>query len=468
MGGPDRSVAALLRWALLLPPLVQAYLLPYTPQVDQQCMNPKREYYEDTTQKCCSLCPPGYKVLERCTEHVDTQCGACEGQTYTKFWSRADRCLSCSLKCTGGMVETEKCTPTQNRVCWCPSHQFCRRIIFGTCASCQSYQSCKKGYRVSVAGTNSKDVECAPCSPGTFSDVESHNATCRAHRICKSVRIPGNMTHDAVCHEPSVRVGIVQTTPPGTVNRRTHLPPLHSLTRSPALDTKEIQQPPKSDVSYVAGLVAGVMFGLCALLAVTVFYSAFRKKVPHCALPFGSEKQPLSSTEKAPGKWPHNTGALGQEEQNLLQISMSSSGSLDSPTGSEKSSEIISNLSSSTREAERTQQRSPPANSCSHQGGASAKQPNSRTHVNINCVVNVCNSDHSLQFQPLDGPAATNSGACSLAEEDFPLSKEERPLKREPKAQVAVEVEEDNLDPLAHDGGKPLPLSIQDVGMKTR
>ncbi|KAJ6658766.1 hypothetical protein lerEdw1_019687 [Lerista edwardsae] len=433
-----RSAARLLSWAVLLPLLVQASLLPYAPQTGEHCLDPNREYYEETTQKCCSLCPPGSRRLERCTEDTDTQCGACGEETYMKSWNRAHLCMRCSPQCRGGLVPAKECARTQNRLCWCPSRQFCSRILLETCIMCQSYQRCKKGYGVSVPGTDRKDVECAPCSPGTFSDVESHNATCRAHRICQSRRVPGNGTHDAVCHELDIGVDTAETTPPSPGVVRSQPPPLHSLTSSSTLDTKAIQQPPELDVSSVAGLVAGVMFGICALLAGTIFCSAFCKKVPHCVLPFGNEKQPLSSTEKASGKWPQDSGALGQEEQNLLQISTSSSGSWDSPSGSEKSSELIEQLSSG------------------------------RTHVNISCVVNVCSSDHSLPSRSLDSPTAPDSGSGTLAEEDLPLSKEESPLKREPRGQMVVEVEKGHLDLLDPDGGKPLPLSIQDVGMKTR
>lgn len=95
----------------------------------------------------------------------------------------------------------------------------------------------------------------------------------------------------------------------------------------------------------------------------------------------------------------------------------------------------------------------------------STEQPGTGgTQVNISCVFNLCNPDRSLQLQSLNSSTDTDA----LAGEDVPLSKEESPIQRVSKAQTAVEVEDDSVDTFAYEEGKPLPLSVQDVGMKTR
>ncbi|XP_063001365.1 tumor necrosis factor receptor superfamily member 1B [Elgaria multicarinata webbii] len=455
-----RRSAGLLCSALQLA-LLQVYSLPYTPQHQEKCQHPKMEYYNETINKCCSLCRPGYRVLQRCSASVDTMCTPCEDGMHTDIWSRAVRCFSCNPECTGDLVEVKQCNRTQNRECWCQPHQFCASEHSGECLQCQAYKQCKKGYGVKESGTRSSDVQCAPCTRGTFSDVESHSATCRPHRICKSELLPGNSTSDAICSDSSGSSGIIATSPRITITGKGPLPPQHEVTTIPMLNSK---QDLSTDVSSIAGWVAGVMLAILILIGGTFFSFALRKKGQHCAPLCGNEKQSFSGNMKVSGSWPQASSTLKQEEQNLLQVS-TSSGSLDSPPGSNKSSGI-SNVSTLTIEAEKAPERSSPSSTCMHHNGAKSKQSsNGGTHVNVSCIVSVCNSDHSLQFQSLNGSVVADSRDCALAAEDLPLSKEESPLKREPGRQIAVEVE-DNTDIFDHEG-KPLPLSIQDVGMKT-
>ncbi|XP_053137391.1 tumor necrosis factor receptor superfamily member 1B isoform X2 [Hemicordylus capensis] len=436
------------------------YLLPYTPQVGHQCQN-STEYYDSTIQKCCRLCPPGHRLFQGCTDNANTQCQACEEGTYTKSWSRGDRCFSCSAECRNGFVERKRCTQTQNRLCWCPFDEFCTMKISETCLICQPYQRCKRGYGTAVPGTEDRDVACAPCAPGTFSDVESHNATCRPHRVCQSQRTPGNRTHDAVCHD-SVIVG-GSSPPPSTVPARSRLPPLTSLTTCSMADTKESQGNLSTNISHVAGLLAGVT--LLLLMVGATLCIVFRRKAQR-----DNEKKAFSPIEKALDNWPQGPSALGQEEQNLLQISTSSRASLESPLGSEESSGIISNISTVEEDdtANLAIQTEPGSllNNCSHYSVTSSKQAGSgHTHVNVSCIVSVCNADHNVES--LNSPVIRVSADGALMEEDLPLSKEESPVKRETKRQTAVEVE-DNMEVFACDEKKVLPLSIQDVGMKIR
>ncbi|KAL8198537.1 UNVERIFIED_CONTAM: hypothetical protein K2H54_015375 [Gekko kuhli] len=447
---------------LPFPTLVKDPSLPYRPEHPSRCQDPDNEYYNQTARMCCHFCPPGFRVRHHCNESINTQCEACEENTYTETSNSAVRCLGCSPRCKPGLVEIRECNRTQDRYCWCPPHEFCKTMLFETCARCQPYQQCPKGFGVAKPGTESSNVECAPCKPGTFSDVESHNATCRPHRVCELELLPGNSTHDAVCKN-SIGAVAVTSPPPMAKGKETSSPEL-SASSTPKVDAGSSRQKPSS--TNIAYIIGGLTIGLFLMAA---FIGAFScviswRKAPHCKKLFGGEKQAFSPTEKGPDKWPHVSGTSGQEEENLLKISPSSSGSLDYPPASDGSSGT-GDLEESQKEVETSQQRSSPPNSCVYHSRANLKQPGTGgTHVNISCVVNVCNPDHSLHLLSLN----SSTDAEASAGEDVPLSKEESPIQRASEGQTAVEVEEDNMDTFAYEEGKPLPLSVQDVGMKTR
>nr|XP_056721520.1 tumor necrosis factor receptor superfamily member 1B [Euleptes europaea] len=461
-GGRRRCSAELLCSALLgllLPP-AQASSLPYSPEQPGRCQD-LTEYYNQTIRRCCRFCPPGSRVRHHCNESINTQCEACKEDTYTNTSNSALRCLGCAAKCRKGLVEMQPCTRTQDRHCWCPAHEFCSTTVFHTCVRCQPYQQCPKGYGVAKPGTDKSNVECAPCEAGTFSDVESHSTTCRPHRVCETELLPGNTTNDAVCKYFSLPGGHPITSPHPTAKGKETSPPERSVTSSPAVDMDAIQGKPSADIAYiVGGLTAGLFLMVGFIAAVSCVIS--RRKAPPCKELFGSEKQPFSG--KGSDKWPRASNAARQEEENLLKISPSSSGSLDHPPALDKSSGI-SDLVDSKTEAEGSQQRSSPPNSCVYHSRANPKPTgNGGTHVNISCVVNLCSSDHSLQLPSLNSSANLDA----LRGGDVPLSKEESPIQRSSEGQTAVEVEEDNMDTFSSEEGKPLPLSVQDVGMKTR
>ncbi|XP_077168387.1 tumor necrosis factor receptor superfamily member 1B isoform X2 [Paroedura picta] len=426
-----------------------------------RCQDPDNEYYNQTARRCCRFCPPGFRVRHHCNGSMDTQCEACEENTYTDRSNSALRCMGCSPKCKPGLVEIQECTRTQNRHCWCPPHEFCSSLVFDTCAQCQPYQNCPKGFGAAKPGTESRNVECAPCRPGTFSDVESHSATCRPHRICDLELHPGNSTHDAVCRN-SIG-GIPVASPRPTVKGMEPSSPEPAVSSTPTVGVDLSQQKPSTDIAYIIGGLSISLFLLVAFIGAFSCFISWRK-APNCKQLFGDEKQPSSSTEKGSDKWPRISNAARQEEENLLKISPSSSGSLDYSPASEESSGI-SHLEDSKKEVETSQQRSSPLNGCVYHSKANSNQPGSGdTHVNISCVVNICNPDHSLQLLSRNSLADAEGSVG----EDIPLSKEECPIQRASKGQTAVEVEEDNMDTFVYKDGKPFPLSVQDGGMKLR
>ncbi|XP_042335663.1 tumor necrosis factor receptor superfamily member 1B-like [Sceloporus undulatus] len=446
--------------------LSQVSSLPYTPQIHQRCQNPQTEHYVEAIDRCCRSCPPGSRVQRRCNESMDTQCIECEEGMFTPAWSRAERCFSCIPPCKAGFVEVKECTRTQDRFCWCRSHQFCAIKLSQSCLQCVEHHPCAKGSGVVKPGTGTSNVQCAPCDPGTFSDVESATALCKPHKKCKSILVPGNSTNDALCSDPNDGpIDAVTHAPHNSVTskRNTKLPPLLSVTGDPMLD---IKQDASGDISSLAGWLAGVTFLAVALIVAALLCLAFRKKDRDCSLPCAKEKQPFSFNEKGLGSWVPDASALGQEEQNLLQISASSSsGSLENPAGSDSG---ISNAHSVGMETEGLQQRFAPSNGRLHHGGANLEQAGGggETRVNVSCVVSVCGTEHSLRFQPANGLHATHPRPRTFVEdEDLPLSTEESPEEKDSSKQIAVEVE-DSMDVISYGEEKPPPLSVQDAGMK--
>uniref|UniRef100_A0ACB8EDR9 Uncharacterized protein n=1 Tax=Sphaerodactylus townsendi TaxID=933632 RepID=A0ACB8EDR9_9SAUR len=315
-----------------------------------------------------------------------------------------------------------------------------------------------KNYLDTFAGTEKSNVECSPCEPGMFSDVESHSATCRLHRTCEFELLPGNSTNDAVCKNVTPVIS-----PRPTVKGKETSPPWLSVASSPDVNVNSMQQTPPENIAYIiGGLTTGLFIMVGVIVAVSCIVS--RRKALPCKQLFGGEKQLFPSIGNGSHKWPQVSSAAKREEENLLKISPSSSGSLDHPPVLDKSSGI-SDLEDSRTEVEGSQQRSLPLNSCVYHCRANSKQTGSGgTHVNFSCVVNVCSSDHSLQLLSPNSSADEDA----LVGEDIPLSKEEIPIQRASERQSAIEVEEDSMDTLTYEEGKPVPLSIQDVGMKTR
>uniref|UniRef100_A0A8C0QIE1 TNF receptor superfamily member 1B n=1 Tax=Chelonoidis abingdonii TaxID=106734 RepID=A0A8C0QIE1_CHEAB len=386
------------------------------------------EYFQENINKCCSKCSPGYRVLHSCSSSADTECTPCDENTYTALWNRARRCLGCSSSCNTGLMQTQECTRTHDRICSCPANTYCAsKQSHGRCLLCKAHKICRKGYGVSKPGTNVTNTECFPCPPGTFSDEESSTASCKRHRVCQSVSVAGSNTSDTVCSDSEVDVAVIATSP-------------HTTTRSTG--------PP---------IAATPCF-------ISTYYLIFLLK-------------PFLCPQKQPDKRPRDTGAQSasgpkQEEQHLLETPGSSSSSLDN-TASGIS--IINITNTEKKETERTQQRHMTSEGCNHHSGArpgSASSEHSAsggTQVNVTCIVNLCNSNHSPQFAEPTTSATTgceNVPYCTPTEEEIPLSKEENPLKRESEIQISVEAA-DSLPPtLPFPEVKPFPLSVQDAGMK--
>ncbi|XP_065277527.1 tumor necrosis factor receptor superfamily member 1B [Emys orbicularis] len=438
------------------------YSLSYTRQTPE-CKDPDSEFFEENINKCCSKCPPGYRVLQSCSSGADTECAPCERNTYTAVWNRARRCLACSPRCNTGFVQTHECTRTQDRICSCSANTYCAsKQSHGRCLLCKAHKTCRKGYGVSKPGTNITNTECFPCPPGTFSDEESSTASCKPHRVCQSVSVEGSNTSDTVCGDSEVDVAVIATSPHTTTPSTGQLTAESSVSGTNEIKTNAVQQGLSPDVSQTIGIIVGLTFLVLIVVAGVACCIVSRKKAPDL---------------KQPDKRPRDTGAQSasspkQEEQHLLETPGSSSSSLDN-TASRIS--VISIKNTEKKETEGTQQRRMTSEGCNHHSGArpgSASSEHSAsggTQVNVTCIVNLCNSNHNPQFPEPTTSTTTdyeNVPYCTPTEEEIPLSKEENPLKRKSEIQISVEAA-DSLPPsLLFPDGKPFPLSVQDAGMK--
>ncbi|XP_032087992.1 tumor necrosis factor receptor superfamily member 1B-like isoform X2 [Thamnophis elegans] len=423
-----------------------AQVLPYTPSQGFRCLNAREEYYDENSQKCCRLCPPGFRVHRKCDSNVNTQCIQCAEGLFNTGWSQAKRCFSCSPQCKEGFVEEKTCTHRQNRVCWCPEGHFCSLVLSGKCYQCQPYQNCTMGYGVLRAGTRETDVECAPCQPGTFSDHESHQNRCAPHRICQAVLVPGSNTHNTVCGHPGGPVEPGTTSPPLTTATKRLL--WGAGTERPTFN--------RQDSSAQTGRIVG-MTTIPVVLTALICFIVFRKSGQKCPPFWEEKKQPFAPAEKFPVKWPQEPTAAGQEKDSLLRTSPSRFG--DNPTaGPEKSSET-SNGDPPKMETDNVAQRSTNDGRCYSAADSTEIVGSGKTHVNVSCVVSICNGGHSpASFKP--------SGVAEAGRPtDPPLSQEETTARGDSLRPIAVEVE-DTLDYLNPCGGEPLPLSVQDGGMK--
>ncbi|XP_062397899.1 tumor necrosis factor receptor superfamily member 6B-like [Sardina pilchardus] len=143
----------------------------------------------------CEKCPPGTYVGSHCSKHQRTVCRPCAESQYTEYWNYVEECLLCDYPCSEVQEEVHGCNGTHNRVCRC------KEGYYNTLDFCLKHSVCSPGKGVKVAGTGERDVECARCEDGFFSNVSSSVAECRPHAVCAAhqTAVPGTHTHDTFC-----------------------------------------------------------------------------------------------------------------------------------------------------------------------------------------------------------------------------------------------------------------------------
>ncbi|XP_023367820.1 tumor necrosis factor receptor superfamily member 5 isoform X2 [Otolemur garnettii] len=151
--------------------------------------------------QCCSLCPPGKKLVEDCTEVTDTKCSNCSKGEFLGTWNRETYCYQ-HKHCdhNQGLRVLENGDSTTDTVCICEKGRYCTDEA---CESCNPHRPCDPGLGVKQIGTNISDTICEPCPLGFFSSVSSPSEKCRRWTRCEMEgqieREAGTDKTDVVC-----------------------------------------------------------------------------------------------------------------------------------------------------------------------------------------------------------------------------------------------------------------------------
>ncbi|XP_075699102.1 tumor necrosis factor receptor superfamily member 3 isoform X2 [Rhinoderma darwinii] len=106
---------------------------------EKQVSCSKIQYTNEGINKCCSRCPPGHYLKERCTLLSDTQCLPCDNGTFAAKWNYATTCRRC-YPCSQNLVEKEPCSATQATVCGCPDGYVCtQHDALDLCQICEPH-----------------------------------------------------------------------------------------------------------------------------------------------------------------------------------------------------------------------------------------------------------------------------------------------------------------------------------------
>ncbi|XP_034554838.1 tumor necrosis factor receptor superfamily member 21 [Notolabrus celidotus] len=198
---PAMFVSAVLLCTVLVD-ISARVLTPTNPSV-QPLISPRHYQHTDPrsgSQLLCDKCPAGTFVSMHCSPAAVRECSPCPEGTFTHGKNGVEQCHHCRAQCPAGLVQREPCTPTQDRVCTCPPDSF---LSGDGDSECKPHSLCPPGTRVKKRGSETVDVLCKPCTKGTFSDVESNAAKCRAHTDCQArglpLLTPGTKDSDSVC-----------------------------------------------------------------------------------------------------------------------------------------------------------------------------------------------------------------------------------------------------------------------------
>ncbi|XP_017396772.1 tumor necrosis factor receptor superfamily member 5 isoform X3 [Cebus imitator] len=153
--------------------------------------------------QCCTLCQPGQKLVNDCTEFTETQCLPCGKGEFLDTWNRETHCHQhkyCDPN-LGLRVQQEGTSVTDN-ICVCKEGQHCTSKA---CESCVLHHSCSPGFGVKQIATGVSDTICEPCPVGSFSNVSSAFEKCRPWTRCETKGLAeqqaGTDKTDAVCEK---------------------------------------------------------------------------------------------------------------------------------------------------------------------------------------------------------------------------------------------------------------------------
>ncbi|KAF3824956.1 hypothetical protein GH733_010290 [Mirounga leonina] len=122
------------------------------------------------------MCPPGEKLVNDCTETINTECTRCKTGEFLGTWNSERRCHQhkyCDPN-LGLRVQREGTSETDT-ACTCNEGLHCTS---NTCESCTLHSLCPPGLGVKQIATGVSDTICHPCPVGFFSNVSSALEKC--------------------------------------------------------------------------------------------------------------------------------------------------------------------------------------------------------------------------------------------------------------------------------------------------
>nr|XP_046253977.1 tumor necrosis factor receptor superfamily member 14-like isoform X2 [Scatophagus argus]XP_046253978.1 tumor necrosis factor receptor superfamily member 14-like isoform X2 [Scatophagus argus] len=156
--------------------------------------------------RCCPMCPLGFRVDTYCTEYRSTSCLRCTEGTFMNHHTDLPQCYTCtSCDAASGLKLKTSCTATSDAVCEPLEGFYCMDSAEEGCKAAEKHSSCQPGQYISQRGTALRDTECSDCSEGTYSDGTF--PSCQPHTQCESEHRQlikaGTVSTDAECGEQS-------------------------------------------------------------------------------------------------------------------------------------------------------------------------------------------------------------------------------------------------------------------------
>ncbi|XP_033984049.1 tumor necrosis factor receptor superfamily member 16 [Trematomus bernacchii] len=134
--------------------------------------------------QCCSLCPAGSQVLEKCGKE-DTKCTpSCPKGTFFSS-DGLSPCIPCT-KCPSGIPTHASCSGTQDTQCKCRIGYFFLSQ-HGLCAPCS--KCTRAGEGVTRECGPQGDTQCQICAPGTFSEERISTKPCNTCTQCSDIEV---------------------------------------------------------------------------------------------------------------------------------------------------------------------------------------------------------------------------------------------------------------------------------------
>ncbi|XP_069351754.1 tumor necrosis factor receptor superfamily member 5 isoform X5 [Eulemur rufifrons] len=100
--------------------------------------------------QCCSLCRPGEKLVDECTDVIDTKCRPCGNGEFLDTWNREKYCYQhkhCDHNL--GLQVQRQGTSETDTTCTCEEGLHCTSEA---CDSCAPHSSCSPGFGVKRIG----------------------------------------------------------------------------------------------------------------------------------------------------------------------------------------------------------------------------------------------------------------------------------------------------------------------------